>query len=60
MNTNPRPVTGSPARSRELRLTLEHARRLSEPRAERNYDEAWSALATHVGDLAVLALALGD
>jgi hypothetical protein len=60
MNMNPRPINGSPARSRQLRLTLEHARRLSEPRPEREHDVAWSALAAHVGDLAVLALALGD
>ena len=37
-----------------------YASRLSEPRPVRDYDVAWSALAAHVGDLAVLALALGE
>jgi hypothetical protein len=43
-----------------MELTLEHARRLSEARPDGTYDVAWTALAAHVGDLAVLALALGD
>jgi hypothetical protein len=59
MNTNPRSSNGVPAGGEQLRLALEHARRLSEPRPERSYDASWSALAAHVGDLAVLALALG-
>ncbi|HEX3830350.1 MAG TPA: hypothetical protein VHW04_00195 [Solirubrobacteraceae bacterium] len=52
--TPPRPDP----RSNQLRTALEHAQRLTDPRPEGSaYSEAWSAQATHVGDLSVLALA---
>ena len=44
-----------------LRTALEHAQRLTDPRPEApGYSTAWSAQATHVGDLTVLALAMRD
>jgi hypothetical protein len=52
--TPPRPDS----RSKQLRAALEHAQRLTDSRREGSaYSEAWSAQATHVGDMAVLALA---
>jgi hypothetical protein len=46
------------SRSTHLRTALEHAQRLTDPRPEgAAYSTAWSAQATHVGDLTVLALA---
>ena len=46
------------SRSAHLRTALEHAQRLTDPRPEGDrYSTAWSAQATHVGDLTVLALA---
>jgi hypothetical protein len=52
--TPPRPDS----RSNHLRTALEHAQRLTDPRPEgSDYSEAWSAQATHVGDISVLALA---
>jgi hypothetical protein len=52
--TPPRPDS----RSHHLRTALEHAQRLTDPRPEgATYSTAWSAQATHVGDLTVLALA---
>jgi hypothetical protein len=52
--TPPRPDS----RSTHLRTALEHAERLTHPRPEGSaYSEAWSAQATHVGDISVLALA---
>jgi hypothetical protein len=46
------------SRSTQLRTALEHAQRLTDPRPEgAGYTETWSAQATHVGDLTVLALA---
>jgi hypothetical protein len=56
--TPPRPDS----HSTQLRTALEHAQRLTDPRpAGTAYSEAWSAQATHVGDMTVLALAsLGD
>jgi hypothetical protein len=50
--TPPRPDS----RSNHLRTALEHAQRLTDPRPT-DYTETWSAQATHVGDLTVLALA---
>jgi hypothetical protein len=45
-------------RSNQLRTALEHAQRLTDPRPEGSaYSAAWSAQATHVGDISVLALA---
>jgi hypothetical protein len=43
-----------------LRAALDHAQRLSEPRDEKAFTPAWSALAHHVGDMTVLALAMRD
>jgi hypothetical protein len=52
--TPPRPDS----RSNQLRTALEHAQRLTDPRPEGSvYSEAWSAQASHVGDISVLALA---
>jgi hypothetical protein len=52
--SSPRPDSHSD----QLRTALEHARRLTSPRPEGSpYSAAWSAQATHVGDLSVLALA---
>jgi hypothetical protein len=46
------------SRSAHLRTALEHAQRLADPRPQgARYSTAWSAQATHVGDLTVLALA---
>jgi hypothetical protein len=46
------------SRSAHLRIALEHAQRLTDPRPEgAAYSTAWTAQATHVGDLTVLALA---
>lgn len=44
--------------SNQLRTALEHAQRLVDPRPEGSpYSATWSAQATHVGDISVLALA---
>ena len=52
--TYPRP--DSP--SYQLRAAIEHAQRLTGPRPEGfAYSESWSAQASHVGDMTVLALA---
>lgn len=52
--TLPRPDS----HSNQLRAALEHAKRLTDPRPEGSrYSAAWSAQATHVGDISVLALA---
>ena len=52
--TLPRPDS----RPNQLRTALEHAQRLTEPRPEGSaYSAAWSAQATQVGDMSVLALA---
>ncbi len=59
MNPNTRLNGGVATGSDQLRLALEHARRLTETRPQRSHDAAWSSLAAHVGDLGVLALALG-
>jgi hypothetical protein len=46
------------SRAAHLRTALEHAQRLTDPRPEgAEYSTAWSAQASHVGDLTVLALA---
>jgi hypothetical protein len=46
------------SRAAHLRSALEHAQRLTDPRPEgAAYSTIWSAQATHVGDLTVLALA---
>lgn len=50
--------SGPDSRSAHLSAALEHAQRLTDPRPEgAGYSTAWSAQATHVGDLTVLALA---
>ncbi len=52
--TLPRPDS----HSHHLRTALEHAQRLTDPRPEgSSYSVAWSAQATQVGDISVLALA---
>jgi hypothetical protein len=52
--TLPRPDSSS----HHLRTALEHAQRLTDPRPEGSaYSATWSAQATQVGDISVLALA---
>lgn len=52
--TPPRPDS----HSAQLRTALEHAKRLTDPCPEGStYSESWSAQATQVGDITVLALA---
>lgn len=43
---------------RHLQDAIEHATRLSEPRADRAFSPSWTAQAAQVGDLSVLLLAL--
>ncbi len=55
--SQPRPDS----RLNNLHTALEHAQRLSDSRPDgARYTAAWSAQAAHVGDLAVLALAMRD
>lgn len=55
--SQPRPDS----RPHQLHTALEHAQRLSDLRPDgARYSPAWSAQAAHVGDLAVLALAMRD
>ncbi len=51
--TPPRPDS----RSNHLRTALEHAQRLTDLPEGSAYSESWSAQATQVGDMTVLALA---
>jgi hypothetical protein len=56
------PQSQKPKTSNEthLRAALDHAHRLSESRDAQTYTPAWSVQAHHVGDMAVLALAMRD
>lgn len=58
MNQNPRPTNTD--KSGLLARALELANELSRSRPADHESEAWSARAYHVGDMAVLALALDD